>query len=274
MTHLPHATRPSSAGQSAAGRPADSRTRARLAAALALAVAATVGTAVRPAAAQTATAAPAAAALTGAERWADSARVAIEAAHAHGDRAALGAVRALLGRALVVTPNDALLQHYLGYAQYREGVLAMTSGDARAARTLLEGADTLLARSASAGRSPRPTRCTRRCSGCSSRPAIPCRAWCSARARAPRWTAPSASDRATRAWRSCAASRRSTRPPCGGAAWTRPAPILSGRSRSRRRTGSRRHSPPGGRPKRTRGSAGCGSAAGTPPAPAPPTPGR
>jgi len=87
-------------------------------------------------------------ALAGAARWADSARRAIEIATAHNDRAALAEVRALLGRALALSPGDALLQHYLGYAHYREAVAALTAGDTRGARTLLEAADTLLTRSA------------------------------------------------------------------------------------------------------------------------------
>ena len=127
-------------------RPVRRRNHRPLAAALAIVATAVLGPSVRPAVAQTASATTATG-LTGADRWADSARVAIEAAHVRRDRPALAAVRTLLGRALVVTPGDPLLLHYLGYAQYREGVLAMTGGDADAARTLLESADTLLARS-------------------------------------------------------------------------------------------------------------------------------
>ena len=85
--------------------------------------------------------------LVGAERWADSARRAIDAASTRGDRAALADVRTMLGRALVVTPGDPLLLHYLGFAQYREAMAALPAGDARGARALLAGADTLLARS-------------------------------------------------------------------------------------------------------------------------------
>ena len=85
--------------------------------------------------------------LAGADRWADSARRAIDAATARGDRAALAGVRAMLGRALVVAPGDPLLLHYLGFAQYREAMAALPAGDTRGARALLEGADTLLARS-------------------------------------------------------------------------------------------------------------------------------
>ncbi len=81
------------------------------------------------------------------DRWADSARRAIEAASAVGDRAALANVRALVGRALALSPGDALLLHYLGYAHYREALAALAARDTPGARTHLEAADTLLARS-------------------------------------------------------------------------------------------------------------------------------
>jgi tetratricopeptide (TPR) repeat protein len=73
-----------------------------------------------------------------------------------GDRAALGGARTLLDRALIAMPDDPLLTHYAGYAAYREAILTMARGttgadaerDRQAARTLLDRADSLLARSA------------------------------------------------------------------------------------------------------------------------------
>jgi tetratricopeptide (TPR) repeat protein len=96
------------------------------------------------AAAQTAAPSPAASR----DRWADSARRAIEAATVRGDAAALTGVRTMLGRALVLAPNDGLLLHYQGYAAYREAVAHLARGDKDGARALLDQADALLARSA------------------------------------------------------------------------------------------------------------------------------
>jgi tetratricopeptide (TPR) repeat protein len=58
-------------------------------------------------------------ALTGAAKWADSARREIDAATLSGDLTRLVAARTLLDRALTAFPNDPLLQHYQGYAMYR-----------------------------------------------------------------------------------------------------------------------------------------------------------
>lgn len=85
--------------------------------------------------------------LTGAARWADSARVEIEAAYTTADTARLGAARVLLERALTAFPDDALLLHYQGYALYREanlrsGLRGEDVGD------LLESAEEVLERSA------------------------------------------------------------------------------------------------------------------------------
>ncbi|MGH7554781.1 MAG: tetratricopeptide repeat protein [Longimicrobiales bacterium] len=63
--------------------------------------------------------------LTGAARWADSARRAIEPAYLAGDTTALAEVRVLLERALTTYPNDALLLHYQGYVDYRDLSLRM-----------------------------------------------------------------------------------------------------------------------------------------------------
>lgn len=63
--------------------------------------------------------------LTGAARWADSARREIEAANLTADTSRFEAVRVLLERALTAYPDDALLLHYKGYALYREATLRM-----------------------------------------------------------------------------------------------------------------------------------------------------
>ena len=82
------------------------------------------------------------------DQWADSARRAIEVAAPAGDRAALGAARALLDQALARFPDDPLLQHYQGYALWREASALLGRGDAAGAKALLEQADRLLERSA------------------------------------------------------------------------------------------------------------------------------
>ena len=96
--------------------------------------------------------------LTGAARWADSARVDLEAGYAAGEVARVAAARALVERALAAHPNDALLLHYQGYALYREATLRDAlgggqSGDkdrSRDVRPLFEEADRVLERSAAA----------------------------------------------------------------------------------------------------------------------------
>ena len=88
--------------------------------------------------------------LTGRDKWADSARVEIEAATALGDLERMRQAGALLERALTVFPDDPLLLHYLGYARYREATLMQgMKRDDKDYRPLLEAADSLLERSAS-----------------------------------------------------------------------------------------------------------------------------
>lgn len=83
------------------------------------------------------------------DRWADSARAAIERSVTRGDDAGLRAGGALLERALVAFPDDPLLLHYLGYARYREANLLLgRQGEGKEVRALLEAADSLLERSA------------------------------------------------------------------------------------------------------------------------------
>lgn len=82
------------------------------------------------------------------DRWADSARRAIEAAATRADRAALAIARALLDRALAAHPNDPLLLHYQGYALWREASLVLGGDRPRDARPLLQAADRVLERSA------------------------------------------------------------------------------------------------------------------------------
>ena len=67
--------------------------------------------------------APAAAAAQDTDRWADSVRVSIDRAVLAGSADGVASAAALAERALTVRPGDALLQHYLGYARYREASL-------------------------------------------------------------------------------------------------------------------------------------------------------
>src|SRR5687767_1291226 len=87
--------------------------------------------------------------LTGREKWADSARVEIEAASLTGALESFGGVKALIERALTAFPNDPLLQHYQGYALYREASLMQgmkSKGDE--IRPVLEAAEDVLELSA------------------------------------------------------------------------------------------------------------------------------
>src|SRR3712207_881967 len=93
---------------------------------------------------------PATAQLSSRDRWADSARRAIEAAYARGDVEQLRAARALVERALTAFANDPLLQHYYAYALYREaGLLTGMRREEKESRPLLEQSDSLLEQSAS-----------------------------------------------------------------------------------------------------------------------------
>ena len=71
-----------------------------------------------------------------------------------GDRARIAAARVLLDRALAAFPDDPLLQHYAGYALWREAALALGREDVRGARTLLDQADDVLEKSAKRLRLP------------------------------------------------------------------------------------------------------------------------
>jgi hypothetical protein len=87
--------------------------------------------------------------LTGRDKWADSARVEIDAAMPAGDIARIRQAGAMLERALTVFPDDPLLLHYLGYARYREANLLQGEKlDEKEYRPLLEAADSLFERSA------------------------------------------------------------------------------------------------------------------------------
>src|SRR4051812_40721047 len=88
------------------------------------------------------------AALTGANKWADSASREIEAASDAGDLTRLRAARTLLDRALTAFPNDALLLHYKGYELHREAALQEGLNHRDEIEPLLDEAVTLLARSA------------------------------------------------------------------------------------------------------------------------------
>jgi tetratricopeptide (TPR) repeat protein len=84
------------------------------------------------------------------DRWADTARVTIEAAYNSGDVAKLREARALVERALTAFAEDPLLQHYYAYVLYRESnLLTGMRRDEKEYRPLLEQADSLLEQSAS-----------------------------------------------------------------------------------------------------------------------------
>ena len=88
--------------------------------------------------------------LNGRDKWADSARIEIEAATALGSLDRLRQAGALLERALTAFPDDPMLLHYLGYARYREATIMQgMKRDEDEYRPLLEAADSLLERSAS-----------------------------------------------------------------------------------------------------------------------------
>lgn len=95
----------------------------------------------------TAAAVPADAQRRDATALADSLRRGIETAATHADVGALSAARALAERAAAAYPNDAWLQHYLGYALYREATL-QSETNPEVAGKLLEQAETALERSA------------------------------------------------------------------------------------------------------------------------------
>jgi tetratricopeptide (TPR) repeat protein len=99
-------------------------------------------------------AAPAHAQLTGAAKWADSARVAIETASEKGDDTALEEAVAMLDHALIATPDHPMLLHYKGYALYRRGGLLMGQGKSKQAKQVLDEADDLLEKSAKTLRWP------------------------------------------------------------------------------------------------------------------------
>ncbi|MEP6730895.1 MAG: tetratricopeptide repeat protein [bacterium] len=67
-------------------------------------------------------------ALTGAAKWADSARREIDAAALAGDMNRLAETRTLLDRALATFPEDPMLLHYQGYAIYRMINIASAGG--------------------------------------------------------------------------------------------------------------------------------------------------
>ena len=79
-------------------------------------------------------------AQTPAAKFVDSARTEIEAASMARDTARLSAAVILLDRALVAFPGDPYLQHYRGYAGYRQVVELMRSGRMNAAPPLLDRA--------------------------------------------------------------------------------------------------------------------------------------
>lgn len=86
--------------------------------------------------------------MTEAARWADSVRVAVEAAHIAGDEQGLRAARAMAERAVATHPGDALLRHYEGYALYREATALFARQRLAEARPLVDRAVAALEASA------------------------------------------------------------------------------------------------------------------------------
>lgn len=86
--------------------------------------------------------------LTGAAKWADSARVLIESSVVGGLPASLDSALVLLDRALSVTPDDYLLLHYKGYALWRQGGTSARNEKKDEATKQLAQADSALERSA------------------------------------------------------------------------------------------------------------------------------
>jgi tetratricopeptide (TPR) repeat protein len=84
-------------------------------------------------------------------KWADSANKLIAAGSATGQPGGLDQAIALIDRVLTVTPNDAVMQHYKGYALYRKTNTLMADASKKdEAKALLDEADDLFERSAKA----------------------------------------------------------------------------------------------------------------------------
>lgn len=99
----------------------------------------------------------AAQASSGAARWADSARVALDRAVTRGSTAQIAAARGIAERALLAFPDDALLLHYQGVALWREAQLVRARGtreSATSSQAMMERAIGILQRSDAA--SPMP----------------------------------------------------------------------------------------------------------------------
>jgi Flp pilus assembly protein TadD len=82
-------------------------------------------------------------------KWADSATKLIEAGIASGGAQGLDMAIALIDRVLTVTPNDAVMLHYKGYALYRKTNPLMADDSKKGeVKALLEESDAVLERSA------------------------------------------------------------------------------------------------------------------------------
>lgn len=82
-------------------------------------------------------------------KWADSAVKLIDAGIATGQAEGLDQAIALIDRVLTVTPNDAVMLHYRGYALYRKANPLMQDATKKAeVKALLDEADAALERSA------------------------------------------------------------------------------------------------------------------------------
>lgn len=82
-----------------------------------------------------------------ATKWADSARVMIDASVLSESQSGLEAAGVLLDRALTVAPADYLLEHYKGYLLYLQGTVSLEKNQRPTALRQFQEADSLLAAS-------------------------------------------------------------------------------------------------------------------------------
>ena len=88
------------------------------------------------------------------DKWADSARVLIEASVRTGKTQGLDEARTILARAMTAFPEDPLLLHYDGYALYRKATMALASSPTKSTRPTLDKSREQLDKSAKKLRLP------------------------------------------------------------------------------------------------------------------------
>ena len=94
-------------------------------------------------------------------------RIGLDEAQITGDDEAMDRMVTLARRAATAFPDDALINHYLGYALYRLAGPTMET-DVDAALAMLAEAESFWSTRSGSTRSPSPTRCCRRCWACGS----------------------------------------------------------------------------------------------------------